>query len=116
MKTEGDERTMRKFRKILSMAMALALSLSLALAMTATAFAQSYTVASGDCLWSIAQKHLGSGSRWEEVFEANKDRIKDPGMIYTGQVLTIPDGAASQPAPAPETPAPQPEPAPEPEP
>lgn len=49
-----------------------------------------YTVVDGDHLWLIAQKHLGTGNRFDEIFELNKDVIKDPGVIYVGQVLTIP--------------------------
>lgn len=50
----------------------------------------SYTVATGDCLWNIAYHFYGTGSRWTEIYEANKDTIRDPGMIYVGQVLYIP--------------------------
>ena len=50
----------------------------------------SYTVAAGDCLWNIAYHFYGTGSRWTEIYEANKDTIRDPGMIYVGQVLHIP--------------------------
>ena len=49
-----------------------------------------YTVAAGDCLWSIAQKTYGTGTKWGVIYEANKATVKDPGMIYIGQVLTIP--------------------------
>ena len=49
-----------------------------------------YTVVAGDCLWSIAQKTYGTGTKWGVIYEANKATIKDPGMIYIGQVLTIP--------------------------
>ncbi|MGB8451832.1 MAG: choice-of-anchor I family protein [Anaerocolumna sp.] len=49
-----------------------------------------YTVKSGDCLWVIAKKYLGYGARYEEIYELNKDRIKDPNNIYIGQVLEIP--------------------------
>ena len=56
------------------------------------ASASSYTVEKGDSLWRIAAKELGSGSKWTEIYEANKETIRDPNLIYVGQVLTIPDG------------------------
>ena len=49
-----------------------------------------YTVAAGDCLWSIAQKAYGTGTKWGVIYEANKATVKDPGMIYIGQVLVVP--------------------------
>ncbi len=49
-----------------------------------------HTVVRGDTLWGIAQKYLGSGSRYTEIFEANRDKIKNPNLIYPGQVFTIP--------------------------
>ena len=56
----------------------------------APAAAQTYTVVKGDCLWNIAKKHLGDGSRWPEIYNLNKDKIKNPNLIYGGQVLTMP--------------------------
>lgn len=50
----------------------------------------SYTVKSGDCLWNIAKKQLGDGSRWKEIYELNKDKIKNPNLIYPDQSLTLP--------------------------
>lgn len=50
----------------------------------------SYTVKSGDCLWNIAKKQLGDGSRWKEIYELNKDKIKNPNLIYPNQSLTLP--------------------------
>lgn len=47
-----------------------------------------YTVVKGDCLWNIAKKFLGKGSRYMEI--ANLNNIKNPGLISVGQVLTIP--------------------------
>ena len=49
-----------------------------------------YTVVAGDCLWNIAYRFYGAGGRWPEIYEANKDIIRDPAMIYVGQVLVIP--------------------------
>ena len=49
-----------------------------------------YTVQAGDSLWSIAQKTYGTGTKWGVIYEANKAVVKDPGMIYIGQVLTVP--------------------------
>jgi len=51
----------------------------------------SYTVQSGDTLSAIAQRHYGKASRWQEIFEANRDQIDDPDLIRPGQVLRLPD-------------------------
>ena len=49
-----------------------------------------YTVVSGDSLSKIAQKQYGDSTKWKEIFEANKDQIKDPNLIHPGQKLKIP--------------------------
>jgi nucleoid-associated protein YgaU len=49
-----------------------------------------YTVKKGDTLSEIAQRELGAASRWKEIFEANRNTIKDPDVIMPGQVLTLP--------------------------
>ena len=49
-----------------------------------------YTVVKGDNLWKIARKHLGSGTKYIELYELNKDILKSPDLIYIGQVLKIP--------------------------
>jgi len=51
-----------------------------------------YVVQPGDSLSRIAKEVYGDGSRWPEIFEANKDKISDPGRIYPGQELRIPYG------------------------
>lgn len=49
------------------------------------------TVQPGFTLWGIAAQNLGDGVAYVQVFEANKDKIRDPDLIYPGQVFTIPD-------------------------
>lgn len=50
-----------------------------------------YTVKSGDCLWTIAQKYYGKGSDWKKIYNANKGVIgSNPNLIYPGQTYTIP--------------------------
>jgi nucleoid-associated protein YgaU len=48
----------------------------------------SYTVQKGDSLSKIAKKY--PGLTWQKIYEANKDQIKDPDLIYPGQKLVIP--------------------------
>ena len=50
---------------------------------------KTYTVVRGDCLWNIAKKFYGNGSQYTKIYNANKDKIKSPNLIYPGQVLTI---------------------------
>lgn len=57
----------------------------------APAVAQTYTVVSGDCLWNIAKRFYGSGSKYTVIYDANRGVIGgNPNLIYPGQVLTIP--------------------------
>ncbi len=51
---------------------------------------QKYVVVAGDTLSVIAKKVYGDADRWKEIFEANKDTIKDPNTIHVGQELVIP--------------------------
>lgn len=48
-----------------------------------------YEIRKGDTLWKIAEKHLGNGARYTEIFEANKEVIKNPDLIYPGQKIRI---------------------------
>lgn len=50
-----------------------------------------YVVRSGDCLWSIAKKFYGDGSKYTIIYNANKDKIKNPSLIMPGWKLKIPD-------------------------
>ena len=58
-------------------------------ATTATS-TRTYTVVRGDCLWNIAKKYYGNGSQYTKIYNANRDKIKNPNLIYPGQVLVIP--------------------------
>lgn len=64
------------------------------------------TVQAGDTLSDLAQAHLGSGRRWQELLDANKDQIKSPEQLRVGMKLRLPGAApaaagASSPAAAP---------------
>jgi hypothetical protein len=54
-----------------------------------------YTVQRNDSLYKIAESQLGSGDRWSEIYELNKDAVKDPSLIYTGQILKLPGAGAA---------------------
>ena len=55
---------------------------------------QFYEVKSGDTLSKIAKTFYGNANRYPEIFEANKPMLKDPDLIYPGQMLRIPGGQA----------------------
>jgi nucleoid-associated protein YgaU len=52
-------------------------------------FAQ-HTVVSGDTLSALAQTWYGDASLWPRIFEANRDQIVDPNLIFPGQELRLP--------------------------
>ena len=49
-----------------------------------------YTVKKGDTLSKIAKAQLGDANRWQEIYDLNKDQIKNPNLIYAGQKFKIP--------------------------
>ena len=51
---------------------------------------QTYTVVSGDSLSRISKRLYGDAAKWKKIYEANTDQIKNPDLIYPGQVLKIP--------------------------
>ncbi|MCC6419223.1 MAG: LysM peptidoglycan-binding domain-containing protein [Gemmataceae bacterium] len=51
---------------------------------------QTYTVADGDTLSAIAAHYYGSADEWPRIFEANRDQLDNPDLIYPGQMLRIP--------------------------
>jgi nucleoid-associated protein YgaU len=52
---------------------------------------RSYTVVKGDSLSKIAKHLYGDAQKWRKIYEANRDQIKNPDLIYPGQTFTIPD-------------------------
>ena len=58
-----------------------------------------YTVRAGDTLTKIAAAELGDGTRWPEIFLANRSTIRNPNLIRIGQVLTLPTGPRRTPQP-----------------
>ncbi|GIV60059.1 MAG: peptidoglycan-binding protein LysM [Rhodothermaceae bacterium] len=49
-----------------------------------------YTIQKGDTLSKIAREHYGDASKWKALFEANREVIEDPDLIYPGQRIRIP--------------------------
>jgi LysM repeat protein len=64
-----------------------------AAAKTAAKGAQQYTVKAGDTLGKIAEQFYNTGTKWEKIYEANKDVLKNPHYIFIGMKLTIPADA-----------------------
>ncbi|MCG7521342.1 LysM peptidoglycan-binding domain-containing protein [Ruegeria sp. Ofav3-42] len=52
---------------------------------------RSVTVQEGDTLWAISRDRFGDGILYVRLFEANRDSIRDPDLIYPGQIFTIPE-------------------------
>ncbi|AYG77987.1 hypothetical protein DWB77_00094 [Streptomyces hundungensis] len=70
-----------------------------------------HLVRPGDSLWTIAEREYHDGARYQEIFDANRDkpqptggRLSDPDELEVGWSLDIPTPAAPAPAPAPESP------------
>jgi nucleoid-associated protein YgaU len=51
---------------------------------------QTHHVDSGNTLWGISQKYYGDGSHYEAIFAANSGQIRNPNLIYPGQVFVLP--------------------------
>ena len=55
-----------------------------------TGRSRTYTVVAGDSLSKIAKREFGDANKWHAIYDANRDKIKDPDLIHPGQVLTLP--------------------------
>ena len=67
--------------------------------------AEAHEVRRGDTLWGLAAQYLASGRRWQDIYALNRSAVRDPNLIFPGQVLTLPSTAlaavAERPAPSP---------------
>lgn len=78
------------------------LVVALLIAVTGQLFAvdvSSHTVVKGDTLWDIAGKVYENPWHWPKIYDANKDKITDPNMIFPDQELVIPDKSLPCPPP-----------------
>ena len=50
---------------------------------------QNYVVERGNSLWQIARRVYGAGTRYTVIYSANPNQIRDPNLIYPGQVFTL---------------------------
>ena len=49
-----------------------------------------YVIEKGDTLWALAKRFYGDGNAYPRIFEANREVIKDPDLIFVGQKIRIP--------------------------
>ena len=52
-----------------------------------------YTVAPGDSLSKIAKRFYGDAQQWRQIYDANRQQVKNPDLIQPGQKLRIPESA-----------------------
>jgi NitT/TauT family transport system substrate-binding protein len=56
---------------------------------------EEHTVKAGDTLSKLAEQYYGSAGKWEKIYEANRESIKNPNYVFIGQKITIPAAAGS---------------------
>jgi len=56
-----------------------------------------YTVVKGDNLWDLAIKYYGDGLRYADIFSANASQIRNPNLIYIGQIFVVPPKPTTNP-------------------
>jgi len=55
-----------------------------------------WTVVRGDSLWRLSHRTLGGGQRYALIYKANREQIRNPNLIYPGQILVVPSGDTRQ--------------------
>lgn len=60
------------------------------IAAVANSDVSSVTIQPGYTLWALAETRYGNGMRYVQIYDANRDHIKDPDLIYPGQVFDLP--------------------------
>lgn len=55
--------------------------------------AEYHVIAKGETLWALAKHYYGDGNAYPRIFEANREVIKDPDLIFVGQKIRIPKAA-----------------------
>lgn len=55
----------------------------------------SIIIRKGDNLWTISKRNYGRGTRYTTIYSANRDQIKNPDLIWPGQVFTMPEAPLS---------------------
>jgi hypothetical protein len=59
-----------------------------------------YVIEKGHRLWALAKRVYGDGNAYPLIFEANREVIKDPDLIFVGQKIRIPRAVPAPPSPA----------------
>jgi nucleoid-associated protein YgaU len=54
------------------------------------------TVVKGDNLWDLARRFYGDGLRYADLFSANSTQLRDPNLIYIGQIFVVPQTAPAK--------------------
>jgi LysM repeat protein len=65
-----------------------------------------YVVRPGDTLWGIAERFTDSPQQWTEIWQLNKQQIKNPNVLRPGEVIRLHSGVAAEKLPPPALPTP----------
>ncbi len=82
--------TMREYKKTTAKERATTTTTTTAVTTPVKQTPKTYVIKSGDSLWKIAKSVLGDGGRWKEIYDLNRDKIKNPDVISIGKELRLP--------------------------